>query len=165
MLTALNVRPLSDAIENNDFLSRLFIHNRVVSKYFYLVRAMSEGSYFRGFTGYLIGQDNLALSGSWLFDMFAIAQIYGWLGFIIFVVLYVVRSKYYLQESSDEQNSKMMVFGISLTFLLFTLVCYNSMPYFTESTYVPFTLTAPFVILLFLFGYMGHYEEEETNEK
>lgn len=160
MLNALNIQPLAQAIESNNFLNKLFNTNRVFVKYRNIVRAMADTKVFGGFTGFLIGNDSIVLSGSWLFDMFAIGQVTGWITFIIFVVINFVRYKEYYSKSDNDKVSKILVMSVILIFLVFTLTGYNSTPYFENSLSKIIFFVTPFYIVLFLFGYTGENEEE-----
>lgn len=160
MLKALNVQPLANAIADNEFLNRFFVTNRVINKHFGIVRSMADNNCLNGFTPYLVGNDTLTLSGSWFFDMFAIGQVFGWVCFIIFVVVIFIRFFKYAKESDDSFDSKVMVISLILGFLLFITVGYNSMPYFENTLYLPVFFLSPFVLIMFLYGYMGNNEEE-----
>ena len=162
MLSALNVQPIANAIECSPFFNRLFNANRVIGKYHNLIREMSNSKAFSGFTGYLVGNDSVTLSGSWLFDMFAIAGIFGWAVFVVFIILIFVRYFHYCKVNKDDLISKVLVIGVILSFILFTIAGYNSMPYLDNYGYSLMVFMSPFLILLFMYGYIGDREEEET---
>lgn len=160
MLCALNVQPIANCIENNAFLNRLFINNKILRKYHNFIRAMSDCNGYRGFTGYLIGRDAITFTGSWFFDLFALSQIFGWAVFVIFVVVMFVRFANFFKTSNKDFASKMLLFGIALAFFVFTIAGYNSQPFFENTLYVPFMFVSPFLIVLFIFGYVGENAEE-----
>ena len=165
VLNALNIKFLTNIIENNNFLTRLFETNRIVSRYFIIIRAFADSGANFGFTPYLIGQDSIMLSGSWLFDMIAIAQVFGWVFFVCFVVLLIVRYVQYYKKSSDDKISKILLLGFIVGVLVTSLFRYDSTPYFRNKTYLPLYFTVPFILLMFIFGYIGGDKEEVKDEK
>ena len=163
MLSALNIKPFSTFIEENVFLNKLFNTNRIIRKYHNIVRAMVDYDAYRGFTGYLAGRDSVVFSGSWLFDIFPMAQVFGWFTFIIFVVITFIRfAEYCKLNHSDDLLDKVLVISTILAFFLFTIAGYDSMPYFESGEYLPLVFVTPFMIILFMFGYEGESEEEAT---
>ncbi len=161
VLNALNVQPLANVIEGNAFLNKLFNTNKVIRKYHDLIRTMVDCKGYRGFTGYLAGKDSVTFSGSWLFDMIPFAQIFGWATFIIFVSVFFVRFAQYFKTSSNDTAIKILLFSVVLSFFAFTIAGYDSMPYLENSKYLPLIFIAPFVIIVFIFGYIGENSEEK----
>ena len=123
---------------------------------------MADSNGYRGFTGYLIGRDNIVFTGSWVFDLFAIGQIFGWIIFIIFVILMFARFTNFFKTSNNDFSSKMLLFGVTLAFFAFTIAGYNSQPFFENTLYVPFIFVAPFLMILFIYGYVGENSEENV---
>ena len=136
-----------------------FFFNKLTRKYHNFIRAMVDHKTYNGFTGYLLGQDNLKFTGSWMFDMFAIVGVFGWVAFLIFVVVMFIRYVNYFKSSNDDFSSKVIILGIILGLLLFSGASYDSMPYFENALYVPMFFLSPFIILLFIYGYIGKNEE------
>ena len=160
MLNAFDVQPLADGIKNAKFFNRLFNTNRYSKYAKQILSSVFQGKLFTGFTGYLIGQDSLKLSGSWLFDTLLIAQFFGWICFIGFVVLIFVRYVQYYKTSEDEKASKILLLTFILSVLLITLIGYNSIPSSNNAVYFPIYLIAPFLLLLVIFGYLGKGKKE-----
>lgn len=159
ILNASGVRPINDLIESVWLSHKIFNANDFSAACNRIIYAALTNKYFSGFTGYLIGQDSLTLSGSWLFDMLLIAQLLGLVCFITFVVLMFVRYVQYYKTSEDDKTSKIMLLVFILSIFLITLVGYNSMPSSVNEKYFPIFFTSPFLILLIIFGYIGKKEE------
>ena len=137
-----------------------FFVNKLTRKYYLFVRTMSEYRTYNGFNGFLIGNDKFNFTVSWMFELLAVSTVFGWLSFIVFIVLIFVRYAKYIKESNDDICSKMLLVSIVLGFLLITGTCYNSMPYYEKTLYVPLFYLSPFIIILFIYGYIGKNEEE-----
>lgn len=162
MLSALNVQPLAGSIEGNFALNKFFNANRVIGKFHKITRAMVDSKCINGFTPMLIGRDSITLSGSWLFDMFPIAQLFGWIAFIVFIVVIFIRFAKYAKSSEDDLSSKVLLMGVVLSIILFSGVCYNSTPFLDNENYLPLFFIAPFILLIFVSGYIGENKEEIT---
>jgi quinol-cytochrome oxidoreductase complex cytochrome b subunit len=158
VLNALNCRPLADWIKSVWLLNKIFNANDFSKSYQLIIKEFFENNYFSGFTGYLIGKDNVRLSGSWLFDMLMIAQVFGWVCFIAFIVLLFVRYVQYFKTSTDDKISKVLLLGFILSIVTVTFVGYNSVPSSVNSKYFPIFFMAPFLLLLVFYGYMGKQE-------
>ena len=142
------------------FDENVFFINKLTRRYHNFIRTMVEHEAFKGFTGYLLGVDRLKYTGSWMFDMFAIGSRFGWIAFIIFVVVIFIRFVSYYKTSGDDKTSKILLLGVILSLMLFSGACYNSKPYFNNNEYLPLFFLSPFIVLIFLYGYMGKNEEE-----
>ena len=143
-----------------NFDDSAFFVNKLTRRYHNFIRTMVEHQAFKGFTGYLLGVDQLKYTGSWMFDMFAIASVFGWIAFIIFTVVLFIRYASYYKNSDDDKTSKIMLLAVILSIMLFTGTCYNSTPYFDNNEYLPLFFLSPFIVLIFFYGYMGKNEEE-----
>ena len=137
-----------------------FFVNKLTRKYHAFVDTLVTAKSFKGFTGYTIGIDKLKYTGSWMFDMVAIGSIFGWIAFIILVVVVFVRYVSYYKSSEDDKTSKLLLLGMILAMLLFSGACYNSAPYYETKEYLPLFFLTPFMLLVFFYGYMGKNEEE-----
>ena len=137
-----------------------FLVNKLTRKYYNFVDTVITTKAYKGFTGYTIGHDKLKFTGSWMFDVIAIASIFGWIAFLIFVVVIFIRFVSYYKSSDDDKASKILLLGMIISFLLFSGACYNSTPYFETKEYLPLFFIAPFMLLAFFYGYMGKNEEE-----
>lgn len=142
------------------FDENAFFVNKLTRRYHNFIRTMVEHQAFKGFTGYLLGVDQLKYTGSWMFDMFAIASVFGWIAFILFTVVLFIRYASYYKNSDDDKTSKILLLAVILSIMLFTGTCYNSTPYFDNNEYLPLFFLAPFIVLIFFYGYMGKNEEE-----
>ncbi len=137
-----------------------FFVNKLTRKYYTFIDTLVTAKSFKGFTGYTLGIDKLKYTGSWMFDMLAIGSVFGWVAFIIFVVVIIVRYVSYYKSSEDDKTSKLLLLGIVLSMLLFSGTCYNSTPYYETKEYLPLFFLAPFLVVIFFYGYMGKNEEE-----
>ena len=142
------------------FTESSFLINKLTRKYYNFVDTIITTKAYKGFTGYTLGHDKLKFTGSWMFDMIAIASIFGWIAFLIFVVVIFIRFVSYYKSSDDDKASKILLLGMIISFLLFSGACYNSTPYFETKEYLPLFFIAPFMLLAFFYGYMGKNEEE-----
>lgn len=137
-----------------------FFINRLTREYHDFIRTMVEHQSYKGFTGYLLGVDKLKYTGSWMFDMLAIASVFGWIAFVVFVVATFIRFVSYYKTSDDDKTSKLLLLGIILTTLLLSGTCFSSTPYFNNDEYLLVFFLSIFMILIFFYGYMGKNEEE-----
>ena len=143
-----------------DWSKGSFFVNKLTRRYHTFISTLVTTKAYKGFTGYTIGIDKLKYTGSWMFDMLAIGSIFGWIVFIVFVVVMFVRYVSYYKTSDDDKASKLLLLGIVLSMLLFSGACYNSMPYYENNGYLPLFFLAPFIIVIFFYGYIGKNEEE-----
>ncbi len=137
-----------------------FFVNKLTRKYHNFIRTMVEHNVYNGFTPYLIGEDRMKFTGSWMFDLFAISTVFGWISFIGFVVVLFIRYKKYFKDSQNDTSSKILLLGIILSTLLFLGTSYKSIVLVESGSYNPMFFLTPFIILVFIFGYIGKNEEE-----
>lgn len=142
------------------FTEGAFLVNKLTRKYYNFVDTIVSAKAYKGFTGYTLGLDKLKYTRSWMFDMIAIASIFGWIAFVVFVVVIIVRYVSYYKSSDDDKTSKILLIGMILSLLLFSGACYDSMPFYETAEYLPLFFLAPFMLIVFFFGYMGKNDEE-----
>lgn len=153
-------------LDGNGALSVIFGENGFLGRYHDILAPINgDTKHLDGYDGFLVGEDALSFSGSWLFDMAGIAQLYGWLCFIAFVVILFIRYAIYYKTTKNPLIVKIMLMGFILGLLLCTLVSYRSIPYYETKEYLPVFFISPFIILLFIYGYMGKNEEEQKDEE
>lgn len=155
---------LQEFIGSNALLDKLFNSNVYSIKYQNIIVSLAKNDSLFGFTGYLAGDDSLVMSGSWIFDLLLIGGLIAEILFIIFISVFIFRYVKYFKSSNDETCVKLIILGVLFVFFGFTLVSYNSMPYYFSNTYLPIFYFPMFLCILFIYGYIGK-KEKIKNEK
>ena len=166
---------ISNIIANNGLLNRLFNTNPYARSYNPLVTDIF--SHIFGFAYIEIGVDlieEMHLSGGMIFDSFLTSGLFGTLALFIYIIFGFKSFKKYFRSHSDR-------FVEQATMLLFLIVFVGYSAFFNSAEYAlyykvvtPFYMSAPFMIMLFMFAYvfsMTHkpevkeVKEENKNEE
>ena len=138
-------------------LSKLFVTNKYSQKVNPILVNLFTGSKFLGFFGNPAGVgviDEVSLSGFFIFDTFMTSGVIGALAIFIFIFLGFKAFKKYFHLHKDE-------FRLQATLLLFLIVFVGYSAFFNDgeyalyySIYKPIYLTAPFMLMIFIFFYV-----------
>lgn len=150
-------KPLQDFIAGNELLNRLFNANGLVVNYNFALNGLFSNVKLFGFPidsfNSLYG-DNASFSGSWIFDIILTSGLFGVFFFVIVLILGVNQLVKYYKLSNDSIEEKVMLVGYIFVTFVFLTFDYPSSPYIYYGGYMPLYLTTPFLICLFLFGYV-----------
>ena len=164
---------ISNLIASNELLDRLFNTSRVTSKYHVLITDLFTGDKFLGFAGYYEIPSDLStfrlyeLSGGFIFDSYMTSGVLGAFGLFGFITCGFISFKKYFKLHKDE-------FHLQATLLLFVTVFVGFSMFFNSGEYAlyydiyrPIYLTAPFMIMIFIFSYVitkAHPEEKKIEK-
>ncbi len=159
-------------LASNAFINRLFFSNRFAKMYSPLVDNLFSGEKFLGFAVETLGPglyEEVHLSGSFLFDSFMTSGVLGALGLFAFVFFGFKAFKGYFKSHRDE-------FRLQATLLVFLVVYVVYISAFDAGEYAlyyniykPIYLTAPFMLMIFIFSYVlckskAQVEEQKAEE-
>ncbi len=154
--------------KEGSLLNRLFNANKYSQKYNPPITDLFDGSRFLGFAVNQIAAglyDEVHLSGGFIFDTFMTSGVVGALGLFIFIFVGFKSFKPYFKLHSDEFHLQAALFLFALIFVGYSAL-FNSGEYaLFYQVYKPIYLTAPFMIMAFIFSYViakSHPIVEET---
>ena len=144
-------------LASNAFIQRLFFTNRYVNSFGPLVNNLFSGDKFLGFAVETLGPglyEEVHLSGSFLVDSFMTSGVLGALGLFAFIFFGFKTFREYFKSHRDE-------FRLQATLLVFLVMYVVYISYFDKGEYAlyynvykPIYLTAPFMIMVFMFSYV-----------
>ncbi|MBO6280455.1 MAG: hypothetical protein J6M95_02615 [Bacilli bacterium] len=139
----------------NSFLNRLFNTNGIINKYNPLVENIFSKEKFLGYiVDNMINQNEVHMSGSFLFDFFMTSGVIGVIAFIFALVVGFKGFKNYFSKENDNLYIKVTL----LTFVIFYLAyigTFNDTEYaIYYKLYQPVYMSAPFLIMIFIFSYI-----------
>lgn len=151
------VSGLKNFIARNPLLNKIFNGTEIASRFKDIFVDIFAPSKIFGFPNNRIlitETGNVAyLSGSWFVDNFMTSGIFGALFFLVsigFGVTYVVK---YYQLKDEPILDKTLLVTFVMTFLVYSLINLDGLPYIFFSTAMPFMSQGMFLIVLFLIGY------------
>ena len=162
---------VSNLIKNSSLLNRIFNGNRIVSKFNPLVYDIFSSRFLgfydnpnsSGFGTYLV-----SLSGSLLFDSFMTSGVIGLVALVIvFYFGFKAFYKYFTYKQIDEEfYIKAALLGFTLFFVIYSMA-FNEGEYaiFYKNVTKPIYMTGPFMICLFIFGYVFSKVDLLSEEK
>ena len=144
--------PLRNFISSNPLLNRLFNANGLVVRYNDVLNGLFSSIKLFGYNPYVFFEHGLSaeISNSWLFDNIMFSGLFGWAAFIVFVVFAIRTFVLYWEKSKEELLYKSLLVGFVSTFFAYSIFNYDSQPYINYSNYVPYYMSGPFLICLFL---------------
>ncbi len=139
----------------NAFLNKLFNSNRIVQLFNPLVTDVFTGEKFLGFAvDNMISQNEVHMSGSFIFDFFMTSGVIGVIAIIFMLVIGYKGFVKYFKSENDDFVSKALLIGF-VTFYLIYIGASNSTEYgIYYSVFQPVYMTGPFMIMLFIFSYV-----------
>ena len=150
---------ISNMIANNGLLNRLFNTNRIANKYAPLCGDMFDSRYifgyiFRYITEF-VPEDNPAVSsGSFFFDTFMTSGVFGVLALIVVLIVAFKGYKKYFLNSEDSLVDKRGLLIFPLIFFMYSFAFNDANYGIFYNIRQPIYLTGPFMISIFIFGYM-----------
>ena len=152
----------------NSFLNRLFNSNRYALKYNPLVTDVFSGDKFLGFAvNNMIQQEEVHMTGSFLFDFFMTSGVIGVIAFIFALVIGFKGFKKYFVNCDE----KFYIKAVLITFVVFYIIFIG---YFSDNEYgiyysifKPVYMTGPFMLMVFIFSYVlakGGIKKEKKEE-
>lgn len=163
---------ISNAISGNGLLNRIFNENKYARLYAPVISDIFSSEHIFGFAAQDVGAlypEEVHLSGGFIFDSFMTSGLFGTIFLFIFIFIGFKAFKKYFHSHSDE-------FPYQAAMLLFVVVFVGYSAFFNSGEYAlyynvykPIVLTAPFMLMSFIFVYVyskGHpYVEEKKEEK
>ena len=169
---------LRNFINSKAILSRLFKTNRYSDKVVVIFQDLFSSFKLFGCPvgGYAYQYPNgvrQILSDIWLFDNLMSSGLFGAIFFMIALVLVIRRLFIYIKNGNDEDRHKYQIAGFVLGYLALSLVLYDYTPLVNSDRMVPFFISAPLLICLYLLGYtynkslikVEEAQEEKKEEK
>ena len=139
-------------IQNNPLLNRIFNTNRLAAPIRHIFGTVLSGGQIFGYEPYSISYDYIS-SSSFIFDNFMMSGLFGGL-LIIFIIAWGARSLYQMcVKSNISLQNKTLICAFVIAFFGYSLINYDMQPYVLYSNYIPFFLSGPFFVVLFLIGY------------
>lgn len=142
---------------NNPVLNRLFITNRIVAPY----RGILDDIFGNKIFGFPHFGKNVVYdfpegiypSGSFIFDNFMFSGVFGWVFFAFILYIGFRQLSSYMKCEEDSKAERYTLLGFVLTFFTYSAFNFDATPYVFKSDTVPFFISGPFLIVLFLLGY------------
>lgn len=144
-------------------LARLTTTNKYSQKFNLILWNLFSGDKFLGFAGNLYppptpGMEfdfkEVSLSGSFLFDSFMTSGVIGALAIFIFIFLGFKSFKPYFKSHSDDFRYQALLFLFVLVFVGYSAFFNNGDYAIYYRMYKPIYMTAPFMIMVFIFSYV-----------
>ena len=166
-------------LASNAFIHRLFFSNRFVNGYGPLVNNLFSSDKFLGFAVETLGPglyEEVHLSGSFLFDTFMTSGVLGALGLFAFVFFGFKTFKDYFKSHRDDFKLQATLFLFLVLYVGYIALFYNGEYALYYNIYKPIYLTAPFMMMIFIFSFVicrtkaveepaKEKQEEVTNEE
>lgn len=146
--------PLQNIIASNPLLNRLYNANGLVARYNEVLDGMFSGAKLFGYNPYVFIEHGLSanVSNSWLFDTIMFSGLFGFIAFIVFVVFVILTFIKYFKKSNEQLVYKSLLVAFVSMFFAYSILNYDSQPYINYSNYIPFYMSGPFLISVFLIG-------------
>ena len=166
------IKGIRDAISGNSFLDRLFNSNYFARK----IQPLFDGIFdFKSKTyGYITMSadyfpkgtytDGMYPIGSWFFDSFLVAGLFGAILLAFFIGFGIKRMFNYFKTSDDGWDNKILIAGFVFSILFYGLYGYDTTPYVYSDDISPITLCGLFSIAIFLMSYC-FYRSNQKVEK
>ncbi len=147
-----------DFVVSNPFLKRLFVTNRFVTAPNEVLVNLFSAEKFLGFAANNVGAgmnpEEIHLSGMFIIDTYMTSGVIGALTLFVFIFMGFKVFKKYFHAHLDK-------FSYQITMLLFAIVFVIFSAFFNDGEYAlyyriyrPIYLTAPFMIMVFMFFYV-----------
>lgn len=151
-------------IASNPLLNRIFNTNRLASSYNAILDDMFTGNKIFGFN--YTHPISVPTSSSILFDNFMMAGLIGGLAFIFFIC-WGIYSLYLMCVKANDVSliNKSLMVGFVAAFLGYSLINYDMQPYLYYENFIPFYISGPFLIVLFIFGYSFNVQFVDNKNK
>ncbi len=174
-LVILNNQDFSSGIHkmlsSNSFLNRLFNTNSLITPINAVVKNIFSSAKFLGFVVEEVATgmyEEIHLSGGFIFDSFMTSGVIGAVSLFIFVIIGLKAFRNYFKAHSDNFQYQATLFLFAIVFVGYSTF-FNSGEYaLYYKIYRPIYLTAPFMILVFIFMYVyskGSLKLEELKEE
>ena len=166
MFANMNISGIHNVISGNGLLNRLFNTNGIVSRYNPLIDSLFSNGRFLGFvvTNDAM-QEEVHMSGSFLFDSFMTSGVIGVIAIIVMMVVGFKGFKKYFLKENDDFYSKALLIAFVIFFCIYAGTI-NSTEYGIYYTiYKPVYMTGPFMLLIFIFCYVISKGEEKVETK
>lgn len=128
---------LTDLINSNAFLSRIFIKNRIVSNVYLVLEYIFKYNLFFGIAPG-VGRDTVLNANTKMFEIELVKE--GGLLAIIFIIIFIILTALiiakYLRTTKDNDASKIMFVSIIILFFLYVSFNYDAYPLTHESDLV-----------------------------
>ena len=137
LICASGTTGLTDVINNNAFLSRIFIKNRIMSNIYLVLEYLTKNNLFFGIAPG-IGRDRIINANTGMFEI-ELAKEGGFLA-IVFIVIFIVLLAFiiakYIRTTKDNDLSKIIFVSLIILFFLYTSFNYDAFPITHESDLV-----------------------------
>lgn len=167
LFTLLNANLNLGFVQNNPLLNKIFNANGLATSFNFVLGNIFKGTNFLGFNFVQFiehGYDGFyGLSNSWFFDNFIYSGVIGFILFIAVIYFGIKAIKKFFIEHDEPQVNKVLLVSFILGFLTFTLIAYDAQPYINYMNYIPYYMTGPFLICIFLMGYV--FRENNKNDE
>ena len=160
---------IGNAIASNGFLNKLFNTNGYVAKYNPLIEDVLSGEKFLGYAvNNSIFQEEVHMSGSFLFDFFMTSGVIGVIAIIFAFTNGFLGFKKYFLKSDDEFYIKACLIAFVVFYLGYSAT-FNDTEYGVfYDIFKPIYMTGPFMLVVFIFSYVlasvGMQKEEKPVE-
>lgn len=165
------IKGVRDTISGNSLLDKIFNTNFFARKINPLLDGIFDfksktygyvtmsSDYFQG-----IYTDGMYPIGSWFFDTFLVAGLFGAILLTFFIGYGVKRMFAYFKASNDGWENKILIAGFVFSVLFYGLYGYDATPYVYSDDISPITLCGLFSIAIFLMSYC-FYRSNQKVEK
>ena len=157
---------IQNITKNNAFLNKLFNTNAIVNLYNPLMNNVFSGEKFLGFVvDNMVMQNEVHMSGSFIFDSFMTSGVIGVIALIVMLVFGYLGFNKYFRKVEEAFYVKAALIGF-VTFYIIYAGSFNSTEYgIFYNIFQPVYLSAPFMIVIFIFSYVLAKGNMAKNEK
>ena len=160
---------VSNAIASNSLLNRLFNSNRFANMFNPLIEDVLSGEKFLGYAvNNSVFQEEVHMSGSFLFDFFMTSGVIGVAAIIFAISNGFLGFKKYFLKSDDSFYVKACLIAFVVFYLIYSAT-FNDTEYGVfYDIFKPIYMTGPFMLVIFIFSYVlagaGTKKEEKTEQ-
>lgn len=163
---------ISNLIAKNGLLNRIFNTNKYAQAYSAVSSDIFSKEHIFGFAAEDVGglyPEEVHLSGGFIFDSFMTSGLFGTICLFIFIYMGFKSFKKYFYNHSDEFKYQATLLLFVFVFVLYSAFFNNAEYALYYRIYRPIYITAPFMIMTFIFSYVyakAHpYVENKKEEK
>jgi hypothetical protein len=155
-----------DFVKSNLLTHKIFNANGLVAPINTILEQTLKNGFFFGYNPYEVYTDTLvATSNSFLFDNFMMSGVLGAVLFL-FTICWGIYSIYQMCiKSNVSLQNKTLIITFIVGYFGYCLINYDMAPYIYYSNFIPFFISGPFFIVLFLFGYSFKLKAQEVKEE